>query len=313
LSQVKYFQCYNENDKGGFFVGQFNPRRADRSKGAGRNILPQGARTKSTPDNSCFLCVDNIRWQQKGVQQYYHFSINDRSYNALCNPFPFGPVHLTIASAEHEPQSWREPNINNRLSKIQRIVEDLYDIAKELPTFVGFYNGVGSGATIPKHLHYHFFEVPYGQKAFPLQHAATKAEAEKRDDPNAPATALSRLLVSDSFYPVTAFRLWGDRNEVISKTVNLAEEWDSLSGEYASANIISIQERNSVAMYFIPRNRFYSRSPGMSGIVGGLEALGEFVFCTEAENQAINEQKVDFGYMWRILQAVKPPGSQQIA
>lgn len=71
-------------------------------------------------------------------------------------------------------------------------------------------------------------------------------------------------------------------------------------------------DQGKIAMYFVPRNRFYSRSPGMSGIVGGLEVLGEFIFCTESENQAINEQRVDYEYMWRILEAVKPPSVQQL-
>jgi len=60
-------------------------------------------------------------------------------------------------------------------------------------------------------------------------------------------------------------------------------------------------------MYFIPRNRHFLHSPGMAGIVGGLEALGVFVFSTPAEAQAIGEQKVTFDYMRRILEAVKPP------
>jgi hypothetical protein len=65
-------------------------------------------------------------------------------------------------------------------------------------------------------------------------------------------------------------------------------------------------------MYFVPRNKFYTRSPGLAGMVAGLETLGEFIFCTEEEQRAINEQRVNYDYLWRILEAVRPhEGSEQ--
>ena len=65
-------------------------------------------------------------------------------------------------------------------------------------------------------------------------------------------------------------------------------------------------------MYLIPRNRFYSRSIGMAGIVGGLETLGEFIFCTEEENRIINTQGLNFEYMASILRGVKPPNVERL-
>ncbi len=317
LSQVKYFQCYELNGRSSFFIGQFNPRRSDRSAGAGRKVAPRGSQTRAAPDASCFLCPDNVRWQQRGVQLFYQFNVNGRPYNALCNPFPFGPVHITIASSDHVPQSWRESQPDKPEIRIRAIVEDLYDIAVQVPSFVGFYNGVGAGATIEKHFHYHFFEVPEGQKAFPLQQAATRTAAEIRHPTSGAQKSVPRLKVKDDYYPLTAFRLLGARREVVENAVNLVCDWDRLSGDYASANIIAISEGDAVAgdavaVYLVPRNRFYSRSPGMTGIVGGLETLGEFVFYTDAEDQAINEQRIDYNYMWRILEAVKPPNAQRL-
>lgn len=312
LKQVKYFQCYEEQHRGPFFIGQYNPRRKDRSDGAGRKFPPPGSKTENAPNSSCFLCTDNVRWQQKGVQKYYRFPVSEAlNYNALCNPFPFGPVHMTISADIHEPQSWREFRSLDKSSKINLIVSDLYKISKQLPSFVGFYNGVGAGATIEEHLHYHFFEIPTGQKAFPIQQAAAMTTAGIRQAANH-AKPLLRLRVADKHYPLSSFRLYGQDEKVIHNVVELSQQWDEISGDYASANIIAIWEEGAVAMYFIPRNRFYSRSPGMSGIVGGLEALGEFIFCTESENQAINEQRVDYKYMWRILEAVRPPNSQML-
>ena len=37
-----------------------------------------------------------------------------------------------------------------------------------------------------------------------------------------------------------------------------------------------------------------------------IETLGEFIFCTDEEQRAINEQRVNYEYLWRILEAVRP-------
>jgi hypothetical protein len=41
-------------------------------------------------------------------------------------------------------------------------------------------------------------------------------------------------------------------------------------------------------------------------MVAGLETLGEFIFSTPDEQRAINEQRVNYDYLWRILEAVRP-------
>ena len=61
-------------------------------------------------------------------------------------------------------------------------------------------------------------------------------------------------------------------------------------------------------LYFVPRNRLYSRGPGMVGTVGGLEVLGELVFSTELENERLNAGMVDYMYVHRVLAAVEAPG-----
>ena len=220
----------------------------------------------------------------------------------LCNPFPFMRAHLTIASGDHVPQSFHVAgNGEQTRDKIQRIVADLYDIVAQLPTFVGFYNGAGAGASIEKHLHYHFFEIPDGHGIFPLQCAAAMTERKVAETPG-PAACLK---IED--YPLAAYRVRGDRGPTIQTVVDLAAEWDRQAGEAASANIIALWEQGAVSVYFIPRNRFYTRSPGLEGMVAGLETLGEFILCTEDEHRAIREQRVNYDYLWRILEAVRPP------
>jgi len=318
LTQVQYFSADNADHKH-FFSGQFNPRRIERTKGAGRQITPKGVKTqkidKEKSDVSCFLCTDNVRWQQRGIQLYYHHVVNGNKYNILCNPFPFMPVHMTIASDEHEPQTWHEfvSTKEDKSGKIRRITADLYELSTQLrkggSNFIGFYNGLGAGATIEKHLHYHFFTIPDGHpENFPLQRAAQQAIAHQVSD-----EGIHHLKIEQDFYPLIAFRLYGKKERVIETVVNLANQWDRLVGDSASANIVSLWENETQVIYFIPRNKFFSRAPGMAGMIGGCEALGEFIFSTEWENEAINQQKVNYSYMWHILQSVRPPRSNVLA
>lgn len=305
LSQVSYFRYRAPGDNSQhFFIVQFNPRRAERFKGAGRTTLPRGAQVQGVADTGCYLCTDNIRWQHRGVQGYYQFHVNDRVYNALCNPFPFIRTHLTLAAGEHLPQSFHVTgSAEQTYARIRRIVEDLVGIVEQLPTFVGFYNGAGAGASIEKHLHFHFFEIPDGHGSFPIQTAARLATRTLfgHADSGQPAQ-----VVQIPSYPLTAWRVRGQRDDAIEAAVNLAADWDRRAGEAASANIIALWENGAVSLYFVPRNRFYTRSPGLAGMVAGLETLGEFIFSTPDEQRAINEQRVTYDYLWRILEAVRP-------
>ena len=318
LTQVERFQCRSDDgDDRVTFIGQFNPRRRERSKGAGRKTPPRGAQTVETTDPSCFLCTDNICWQHRGVQLYYQFPINGRVYNALCNPFPFMPVHITVARQAHNPQSWqklgpseeeqyesRSPRMPRNEWKIAQIVTDLFEITRRLNEdnarssrrFVGFYNGVGAGASIEKHFHYQFFEVSRGHDLFPLERAA-----QMPDDEIAPGV----LKIGGKDYPLTAFKMTGA--QVVAHTVRLAGTWDAHLGQAASANVIVTFEDGAEVVYLVPRNSLYTRSPGLFGTVGVMETLGEFIFCTELEDQLIKEQKINFLHMWRVLESVHPP------
>ncbi len=305
LSQVSYFRYRAPGDNGQhFFIVQFNPRRAERFKGAGRKALPRGAHVQGVADTSCYLCIDNIRWQHRGVQGYYQYSVNGRTYNALCNPFPFTRTHLTMAAGEHLPQSFHVTESPEQTqARICRIVEDLYGIAEQLPAFVGFYNGAGAGASIEKHLHFHFFEIPDGHGSFPIQTAARLATRTLFGHAH---SGQSAQVVQIPDYPLTAYQVRGSKAEATEAVVDLAVDWDRRAGEAASANIIALWEDGAVSLYFVPRNKFYTRSPGLAGMVAGLETLGEFIFSTDDEQRAINEQRVNYDYLRRILEAVRP-------
>lgn len=226
------------------------------------------------------------------------------------------PTHITIASVEHEPQSWHQLAAW-RTDKVTRIVEDLYDVAIQLPGYVGFYNGVGAGASIEEHFHFQFFQIPNGHGPFPLQQVAGDVE-EQTKNVTFLTDNISTLVIDPQDYPLTAFRFCTEREKMVSAVVERIKKWNDVAGDSASANIVAIWEKKpnwedkKLVIYLIPRNRFYSRSIGMAGVVGGLETLGEFIFCTEEENRIINTQGIDFDYMSSILRGVMPPNVERL-
>ena len=84
----------------------------------------------------CFLCVENLPVDQKGIQYGNDFII-------LCNPYPIFPEHFTIVKIEH------------KLQTIKSNFEDLLNLSKDLGKYYNvFYNGPKCGASAPDHLHF---------------------------------------------------------------------------------------------------------------------------------------------------------------
>jgi glycosyltransferase involved in cell wall biosynthesis len=97
---------------------------------------------KSINKRPCFLCLNNLPENQKGV--LYH-----REFLVLCNPMPVFSGHLTIAHLIHQPQS----------------ITEHIDVFLHLMTDFGsrwsmLYNGPKCGASAPDHLH--FQAIPSG-------------------------------------------------------------------------------------------------------------------------------------------------------
>jgi hypothetical protein len=281
-----------------FFLVQFNSRRLERKAGAGRKEMPPGAGTVNTADPLCFLCADNMRWQQRGVQDYYTRVIRGGSYNFCCNPFPFGKKHFTVASAI-------KPHVSQRLSDkgeteagcVESIIEDLYELVEQAQSYLAIFNGVSAGASIWEHLHFHLMKRP--SALFPLQAAAEQAEA-------AVGTAADLLYIAEPFYPLPAFRLRGGREAVVRNAVSLARRWRGIAGGAATENLIVITEEGSITMYYIPRDKEFCRAAELAGEAGGLETLGEFVMSTENERRLLEEGRINYDSLQRILQAVRP-------
>lgn len=107
---------------------QFNPKR----------IVSSGAKVdaKSISARKCFLCVDNLPEEQKGILCQDQFLV-------LCNPAPIFSQHYTISHSTHVPQ------------EIEKFLGIFFSLAKDLtPSFTVFYNGPKCGASAPDHMHF---------------------------------------------------------------------------------------------------------------------------------------------------------------
>lgn len=110
----------------GDFSGLFlhNPARI-RSTGAAVD-------KKSVESRPCFLCAANRPPEQ------LHDEILP-GWDFLVNPYPILPLHFTIVSTTHQPQS--------------ALPAESVVMAGKLPGMVIFFNGARAGASAPDHLH----------------------------------------------------------------------------------------------------------------------------------------------------------------
>jgi hypothetical protein len=98
---------------------------------------------KSIKKRPCFLCLDNLPKDQKGVLYRKEFLI-------LCNPMPVFSCHFTIAHLVHQPQA-----ISEHIDIFLHLMTDFGSLWSVL------YNGPRCGASAPDHLH--FQAVPSGK------------------------------------------------------------------------------------------------------------------------------------------------------
>ena len=282
------------------FIAQYNPKRALRFAGYGRKDPPNGV----VPINGgCFLCAENIYWQQFGLEMGYRFAVNGRDYIAWCNPFPFMQRHVTIASATHEPQTWIGEDDLNR-ERAHRLIDDQLAIAEQMPNFVIFYNGDGAGASIKGHRHYHGFLRSFGQEPFPLEKSAI-AQLNSGEPP-----------FEVHSYPITSIYCQDDKSVICDQAVNFIDDWTETCGssKHLSANVIASTELKPRTtevdyhkLFFTPRNTYYSTASGRSETIAGLEVLGEIAFSQEEEYRRLIAGQIDYQYVRQMLRSVEAP------
>jgi hypothetical protein len=298
-SVIRCRVCHPRNPSRTFTI-QYNPKRAERSKGAGRTFPPPGS---EATNDGCFLDPANIRWQQRGLELGFDLEINGTEYIAWMNPFPLMGIHTTIAKRTHEPQSWVAGSIGDSEKRIRAILADLLDLTCRLPGYIGFYNGEGAGASIPRHFHFQFFKRPEGQQPFALEEAASHIK-------------LNPTVIGGDDYPITTVYFRGPSDRVLELATRWVHGWTSFydNNPALSANIIATLDDDDASkfhLYFVPRNRVFSHAPGMVGLVGGLEVFGELVFSMELEKQHLDMARVTYQYVEQILAAVEAPGVRE--
>ena len=101
-------------------------------------IVSSGAKVdaQSIKERKCFLCVENLPSEQKGILYREKFLV-------LCNPAPIFTRHYTISSVTHIPQE-----LGSSIGPFLILAKDLS------PDFTVFYNGPKCGASAPDHLHF---------------------------------------------------------------------------------------------------------------------------------------------------------------
>jgi glucose-1-phosphate thymidylyltransferase len=175
----------------------------------------------------------------------------------------------------------------------------------DLPGYVGFFNGLGAGASIPTHFHFQFFQRPFKDEQFALEIADNKDISSKDEYPK----------LKD--YPIAVVMFSGSRNKVVEEATTWVNKFSSKfpSTSCLSANIIASRvqgDGTDVNLYIAPRNNSRSYAPGMVGLVGGLEILGELVLSTEEEKQKLESGDWDYDSVCAVLSAVEPPGVREI-
>jgi hypothetical protein len=105
---------------------QYNPER----------IVSTGAKVgkEDIKKRKCFLCEENRPSEQRGV-------VYRDKYNILVNPFPILPVHFTIPTIDHVPQTIVD-------------FEDMLFLARDLEEYSIIYNAPDCGASAPDHMHF---------------------------------------------------------------------------------------------------------------------------------------------------------------
>ena len=113
------------------FVVQFNRARITSSAA---KIDP-----KTIQERPCFLCRRHLPPEQ---EEFPYTAQSGNQYMVLLNPYPIFPFHLTIPDRKHTKQLM--------LGRM----DDMLELADQLPDFVLLYNGPKCGASAPDHFHF---------------------------------------------------------------------------------------------------------------------------------------------------------------
>ena len=291
LSEVLRFEFPHPAYDGDYFAAQYNPARARRFGGSGVKVPPAGFRSVN---DGCFLCAENIEWQQQGAETGYAIPGGRVPYTAWMNPFPLARGHAIIASNDHIDQHWEASGI-----ALSELVSDLIDLADRLPGWITFYNGAGAGASIEGHLHYHALPRTPGLGKLPIELAAERHRVDLARSHNFNGA------VARGLYPLDFVHWRGPREALTAPLLNWLATWEGERGgdPDATANAVAVRHADGPEMdvYFIPRVRSRSRTEGFGGVIGAFETMGEIICSQPHERERIDSGAVDYASIADML------------
>ncbi|RMD53345.1 MAG: DUF4922 domain-containing protein, partial [Nitrospirae bacterium] len=211
------------------FRAMFNPKREERHKGYGITTPPEGV---VPVNNNCFLCYENIRWQQKERQKAFYWkpkeSINE--YLFLTNPFPIFDRHFTVASQAHVIQ---------RINKDH--VRDMLQFVDGAPDLTIFFNGQDAGASIPWHLH-----MQACKQRLPIEEARDKEIL----------ISTPNITISHLHYPVPVIKIRGSNLHVTELSASsIVSRWLNFDpNNHNTLNFICIKRNGEYIFYLVLRD-----------------------------------------------------------
>ncbi len=290
LSEVVRYRLDDADNPENFFSVQYNPRRALRFNGAGRRIPPWAA---ASINQGCFLCRENIFWQQEGRQLGLDLTLNGADYVILTNPFPLMPNHMVLATRDHRPQECHLNGDRTAHDLFRSRLGHMLSLIETLPGYLMFYNGVDAGASIPHHLHFQLFARPHGHDLFPLEKAARHS---------------ARTTTEVDGYPLPTHHWRGNRTTLLHEVPEWIFAWVARNPENAphlSSNLIATvddDDPDHLHLYFTPRTRRTLPGNGKTASsIGGLEVLGELVLTSPEEKAHLDSGELDYREVQRIL------------
>jgi hypothetical protein len=230
-----------------------------------------------------------------GAQHWLKFRLEDEPMVGLTNIFGFLPNHATIATEQHEPQSWRSLHPAKQRPMIERTLRQVSRLALVLPGYIAFFNATAaSGASLSQHRHFHVGQPQPGFGDLPIQRAAA----------NRPP-ALFTPIGFEGDYPLCGARFSGPAT--VSIAADFIEKWERTVGDAATVNIIALIEGSEVAIYVVLRTAAYRFAQGFKGVPGSMETAGVLVLSADFELQALRERRFDFHRVWSMLSDIRPP------
>lgn len=219
-----------------------------------RHIGFPGTKMKANPsavNDGCFICVTNTPAAQKGMR--VADPRDSMKYVVLMNPFPILRDQVTVASLRHEPQNL-----------IKRHIDFVLRLTERSKDFKYGFNGIGAGASIPRHFHLYGFRA-----SLPVEKAQTS------DQPIIAGNTF-RVYRLKQPWPIVTLVAVGERDGITLYLLGLLKKFEQRK---IAVNMLFVRDTVSqVKVYLIPRRKPRpSRSSGFRGDFGVIEMSGVIV------------------------------------